>query len=124
MPRTPSIRGSLPDQFKGYTAQQLRDFLKCRQDLHAWGDDERYTIVRNRRTRRQQIRRVVECIRCESVRVEMLTIATGDRIGTPNYYYSEGYQLAKGEKFTARDRAGLRLYRASQVKNIEIEEEA
>lgn len=122
MAKKPNIRASLPDQFKGYTAQQLRDFLKCRQDLHAWGDDERYTIVRNKRTRRQQIRRVVQCIRCDSVRVEMMTIATGDRIGTPNYYYSEGYQMAKGEKFTARDRAGLRLYRASQGK-FEVEDE-
>lgn len=104
------------------TAAEQRQFLKCRQDLHAWGDDERYSIVRNKVTRRQQIRRVLTCDRCDSDRVEMLTIATGDRIGSPRYIYSEGYQLAKGEKFTAADRAALRLYRANIGGPISVSE--
>jgi hypothetical protein len=121
--RTPTIRGELPDKFQGLTAAQLRDYLKCRRHLHAWGDDERYTIVRNKRTRRQQIRLVLQCDRCDSIRIEMMTIATGDRIGTPNYIYSEGYQLARGERFTAADRSALRLYAAAKAKNVYVEEE-
>lgn len=122
MAKTPIVRGELPDKFKGLSAAQLREYLKCRRFMHAWGDAELWSIVRNKRTRRQQLRLQIQCDRCDSLRVEMATIATGDRIGTPNYHYSEGYQLAKGEKFTARDRSALRLYAAARAK-ITIEEE-
>lgn len=117
MAKIPNINGKLPDKL---SATQMRQYLHCRQDMHAW-EDYTYTLVRNKRTRRQQIRRVVQCTRCESLRVEMMTIATGDRIGNPVYHHSKGYRLAKGEKFSAADRAAIRLYRASKSK-ITVEE--
>jgi hypothetical protein len=120
-PKKPLVNGKLPDKFSGYTTAQLREFLKCRVRQHAW-DDYTSALVRNKRTRRQQIRVVLQCDRCESLRVEMLTLATGDRISNPVYHHSEGYRLAKGEKFTAADRAALRLYLVSKTK-ITVEEE-
>jgi|GEM_PF-4808586 hypothetical protein len=90
------------------------NYLECYDKLHAW-DDYTYTIVRNKRTRRQQIRRVLMCSRCESLRVEMLSIASGDRLSKPIYHHSEGYKLAKGEAMTAADRAAIRLYRAPKT---------
>lgn len=116
----PKINAKLPSKFSGYTTAALTEFLKCRTRMHSW-EDYSASIVRNKRTRRQQLRVVLQCDRCESLRVENLTLATGDRIGSPSYHHSEGYLLAQGEKFTAADRASLRLYLASKTK-ITVEE--
>lgn len=105
---------TLPAKLDGHPA------LECLQKLHAWSDYT-YTIVRNKRTRRQQLRIVFQCDRCESLRVEMATLATGDRIGGLVYHHSEGYKLAKGERMTPKDRNAIKLYRASKAK-ITIEE--
>lgn len=107
--KIPKLTPRLPAKLAGHPA------LECLDKLHAWADYT-YTIVAHRKTRRLQIRRVLQCDRCASLRVEMLTIATGDRIGSPVYHHSEGYRLAKGERMTSADRAAIRLYRASKAK--------
>lgn len=109
-----TLKAALPAKLLHHPA------LECLDKMHAWSDYT-YTIVRHKRTNRQQIRRVLQCDRCESLRVEMLTIATGDRIGSPVYHHSEGYKLAKGERMTSADRSAIRLYRASKAK-ITVEE--
>lgn len=99
-----------------FSQKELQEALLCLQYLHAWGDDEQWSMTRNIRTRRQQLTCRVTCTRCASTRVEHMGIANAARLGSMRYYYSDIYKAVKGEKFVHGDRRTVRLYRASKAK--------
>jgi hypothetical protein len=106
-------RSTIPARFN---QKELQEALLCLQYLHAWGDDEQWSITRNIRTRRQQLTCRVTCVRCGSSRVEHMGIANAARLGSMQYFYSAIYNAVKGEKFVPGDRRTVRIYRASKAK--------
>jgi hypothetical protein len=88
-------------------------FPLCRDVLHAW-TPYRATVVTNGHTGKREIHRLLECMRCGTVKKQRLA-TDGTPLGNI-FDYAAGYLVAPGSgRMTRAQRAALRL---SNIKEI------
>jgi hypothetical protein len=93
------------------TVQIPDEFLMCRDTLHAWDPYDAH-ISRGKTSRRKEIRQVLRCTRCQTLKTRTMTTA-GELLGN-SYTYPDGYLLKDHGALSPADRGWIRM------RNLEV----
>ena len=83
-----------------------RDYLLCRDLRHQW--DNVATIITTNAKRGRHLERATTCLRCETVRIEAISLTTFRVLGR-KYEYPDGFILQEKTPFDRIREASIRM---------------